>query len=320
MRSVVWAEPRNITSISDCYFYHTMDIPNHGTVRGEWDLRGREASYLGNISLQGKRVLEVGTASGHLCFFMERMGAEVVAYDASDEQEWDTVPYAGYDYGKRIAQTKEQIRRMNNGFWFAHRAYKSRAKATYGTVYEIPDDIGQFDICTFGSILLHLRDPFLALQRGSAHATETVVVTDVASPLTAGKTSASRRLVEFLPNADKCFPTESWWNLSPELVTEFLRILGFVHTRISYHVQLFCGHEQIPGKQEVRSYTVVGHRKGATAVQRGGRGEESDSALPGENDISVDEATLRSIRFSTIAKHLLRRGVRAIPKRLLARR
>jgi len=26
MRSVVWAEPRNITSISDCYFYHTMDI------------------------------------------------------------------------------------------------------------------------------------------------------------------------------------------------------------------------------------------------------------------------------------------------------
>jgi len=320
MRSVVWAEPRNITSISDCYFYHTMDIPNHGTVRGEWDLRGREASYLGNVSLQGKRVLEVGTASGHLCFFMERMGAEVVAYDASDEQEWDTVPYAGYDYGKRIAQTKEQIRRMNNGFWFAHRAYKSRAKATYGTVYEIPDDIGQFDICTFGSILLHLRDPFLALQRGSAHATETVVVTDVASPLTAGKTSASRRLVEFLPNADKCFPTESWWNLSPELATEFLRILGFVHTRISYHVQLFCGHEQIPGKQEVRSYTVVGHRKGATAAQRGGRGEESDSALTGENDISVDEATLRSIRFSTIAKHLLRRGVRAIPKRLLTRR
>ena len=65
MGNVVWAEPRNIISISNCYFYHTMDIPSHGTVHGEWDLRGREASYLGNISLQGKCVLEVGTASGH---------------------------------------------------------------------------------------------------------------------------------------------------------------------------------------------------------------------------------------------------------------
>jgi len=59
-------------------FYHTMDLPTHGTVHGQWDLRGREASYLGNIFLQGKRVLEIGTASGHLCTTMERMGAEVV--------------------------------------------------------------------------------------------------------------------------------------------------------------------------------------------------------------------------------------------------
>ena len=73
MRKVVWEEPRDITSISDCAFYHTMDIPNHRTVYGEWDLRGREASYLGNISLQGKSVLEIGTANGQLCFAMERI-------------------------------------------------------------------------------------------------------------------------------------------------------------------------------------------------------------------------------------------------------
>jgi SAM-dependent methyltransferase len=319
MGSVVWAQPRNITSLSDCFFYHTMDIPGYGTVHGESDLRGTEASYLGNVSLQGKRVLEVGTASGHLCFFMERMGAEVVAYDASDEQEWDTVPYAGYDCGKRISQCKEQIRRMNNGFWLAHRAYKARAKVTYGTAYEIPDDIGQFDICVFNSILLHLRDPFLALQRASAHVSETTVVTDVASPLTASGPAASRRLVEFLPNADECSPTETWWRLSPELVSEFMRILGFVHTKISFHVQLFCGNERVPGKQEVQFYTVVGHRKGVAAAQLGGRGAESGPVLSGESDMSVDEATLQSMRFSTIAKHLLKRGIRAIPKRLLAR-
>ena len=76
MKNAVWEVPRNITSTDDCLFYHTMDIPNHGTVQGEWDLRGREAAYLGHTSLQGKRVLEVGTASGHLCFAMETMGAE----------------------------------------------------------------------------------------------------------------------------------------------------------------------------------------------------------------------------------------------------
>ena len=290
-----------------------MDIPNHGTVHGEWDLRGREASYLGNISLQGKRVLEVGTASGHLCFTMERMGAEVVAYDLSDKQEWDIVPYAAYDYGKHMSQRKEHMSRINNGFWLAHRAYNSHAKMTYGTVYEIPDDIGRFDICTFGSILLHLRDPFLALQRVSAHVKETVVVTDKAPTLTDNRLLAGTRLIEFLPNASKCSPTESWWRLSPELVSEFLQILGFVHTKISFHRQLFGGNE-------VQLYTVIGHRKGATAVQRGSSGEEFDSALFGENDRSVrEEMTLQSISFSRIAKHLLRRGIRAIPKRLLTR-
>jgi hypothetical protein len=144
-------------------------------------------------------------------------------------------------------------------------------------------------------------------------------VTDVLSPLITNTPSASRRLVEFLPNADKCFPTESWWNLSPELIAEFLRILGFVHTRISYHTQLFCGHEQIPGKREVRCYTVIGRREDAEPAQGNGRGYESDSSFSGENRVSVDEATLQSIRFSSIAKHLLRRGIRAIPRRLRTR-
>jgi hypothetical protein len=255
MGNIIWAEPRNITNISDCYFYHTMDIPNHGIVHGEWDLRGREAAYLGNISFQGKRVLEIGTASGHLCFTMERMGAEVVAYDLSDEQEWDIVPYDGFDYEQQILLRKEHMRRINNGFWFAHRANNSHAKMTYGTVYEMPDDIGQFDICVFGSILLHLRDPFLALQRALSHVKETVVVTDVAPSHTNNRLFRGRRLIEFLPNASNCSPTEAWWNLSPELVSEFLQILGFVNTKVSFHRQL------INGKHEAQLYTIVGYRK-----------------------------------------------------------
>jgi len=260
---VIWAEPRTVNSIDDCDFYHTMDVPNHGVVRGAWDLRGRETAYLGNVDVAGKLVLEIGTASGHLCFTMEQMGAQVVAYDLSEEQEWDVVPYFGGDTKDYIAQRKAHIRRMNNGYWFAHRLFKSSAKVAYGSVYEIPDDIGTFDICTFGSILLHLRDPFLALQRVTAHVKDTVIVTDAASGLglramaykmlSKVEELSGFRFIRFLPNATKRSPLDTWWTLTPQLVSEFLKILGFPSTTISFRPQLHQG-------KEILVFTVVGRR------------------------------------------------------------
>ena len=102
-----WVEPRIIDDMNECYFYHTMDIPGHGLVKGNWDLRGKESEYLGHVDFQGKRVLEIGTASGHLCFSMEKMGAEVVAYDLSPKQDWDFVPLL------RIGFARLQVRQKN---------------------------------------------------------------------------------------------------------------------------------------------------------------------------------------------------------------
>ncbi len=302
MSSVVWAEPRDVARIEDCYFYHTMDIPNHGTVHGEWDLRGRETTYLGNVDVKGKRVLEIGTASGHLCFSMERMGAEVAAYDLSGEEEWDLVPYAGQVEAGR-ANRKEKIRRLNNAYWFAHRAFASRARVAYGSVYEIPHDIGQFDICTLGSILLHLRDPFLALQRVTAHVRETAIVTDLA-PSGLG---LAGRVAVFRPDAAARLPDDTWWHLSPALVSEFLRVLGFPDTEIHFHKGLYVA-SQTPGGVEIQLYTVVGRR--APRGRNGGAGP----LLIGGNP---EEMVLRTIDFSRIARHLVRRGIRAIPRRLL---
>lgn len=258
MGKLVLAEPRNISDLNDCLFYHTMDLPGYGTVTGQWDLRGNEASYLGDVSFQGKRVLEIGTASGRLCFTMERLGAQVLAYDLSEEQTWDIVPFVEIDYAGHIALRKQQMREINNAYWLAHRVYHSHALVTYGTVYEIPDDIGTFDICTFGTVLLHLRDPFLALQRVFAHVQETAIITDLLPYIPENRRLAGKRLLEFLPNASTNSPLETWWSLPPELVAEFLRILGFAHTSIIFHRQLFQGNP-------LELYTVVGHRKGITA-------------------------------------------------------
>jgi len=34
-------------AFDECSWYHSTDIPGKGSIKGSWDLRGREQSYLG---------------------------------------------------------------------------------------------------------------------------------------------------------------------------------------------------------------------------------------------------------------------------------
>ncbi len=229
-----------VTDPAGCVFYHTMDIPGHGTVAGQWDLRGHEASYLGHVDVAGKRVLEVGTASGHLCFEMERRGAEVVAYDLSDGQDWDVVPFAADDHERFLGERRRHIRALNDGWWLCHHASGSKAAVVYGSVYAIPESIGKVDIATFGAILLHLRDPFLALQNAARLQPSTMIVTESLSvkyslvQMLAGKIQPGPI---FLPNARRGGPKETWWLLTPDVVKRMLGVLGFTECRVHYHRQ-----------------------------------------------------------------------------------
>ena len=258
----LYASPRDIRSLDDCFFYHTMDIPGYGLVKGHWDLRDGAAQYLAGLDFRGKRVLEMGTASGFLCFHMESCGAEVVAYDVNRDGEWDWVPFAGVDLGKIMAEDRERIDRINNAWWLAHRALRSTARMVYGTVYEVPEAIGPVDVVTYGSILLHVRDPFLALQMGARLAREQVVVTELLSrlsilPSLPAPGTFLRKLLRprmmFLPDSLTGSPYVSWWRFTPALIRRFLGVLGFEESRVTYHSQLFEG-------RRVRLFTVVGRR------------------------------------------------------------
>jgi len=181
--SSLYAEPREVATLDDCWFYHTMDVPGVGTIPGEWDLRAGVDEYLGQLPLAGKRVLELGTASGFFCFAMERRGAEVVAFDIAPESLPDVIPYGAYSglaglyLGlSRPGGLNDQLR---NSFWYCYPRFRSRAKVVYGTIYHLPADIGPVDVATFGSILLHLRDPFLALANAARFTRETMIVTDL---------------------------------------------------------------------------------------------------------------------------------------------
>jgi len=251
-----YADPRTVTELEECYFYHSMEIPGYGLVEGPWDLRGGVDDYLGGVELRDKRVLEIGTASGFLCFTMEGRGADVVAYDLSEQQSWDVVPYARYDHEAFDVDRREHLRKLNNGWWLAHRAFESSAKVVYGTVYEIPEEIGRVEVATYGNVLRHFRDPFLALERGLRLTTESVIVTENPSlrySLPQMAASLLKPNMAFLPNFERVQPRESWWHFTPAVIRKMLGVLGFEDASVHYHMQRFAGRRK-------PLFTVVGKR------------------------------------------------------------
>ena len=166
--ATVFAPERRGLRVEDCYWYHSMDVPGHGQVVGQWDLRGQEATYLGNVPLSGKRVLEIGPASGYLTFWMEQQGAQVTSFDLDEHQKWDIVPFGGLDHNALIAHRAGHVRQINNSWWLLHERLRSRARAVYGNIYELDKIRETFDVVTLNSVMLHLRDPVQAMALAAA--------------------------------------------------------------------------------------------------------------------------------------------------------
>ena len=262
------AAPQGVPALAECHFYHSIDLPVHGFQPGLWDLRHNVDAYLGHVPVAGRRVLEVGTANGFLCFELEKRGAEVVAYDLSPEHDWDIVPYGGRVDPEIQQDRRRHIGRLNNAWRLSHHLFGSRARLVHGTAYTIPEEIGPVDVATFGSILLHLRDPFLALQKAAALTTGTMIVTELVPgffdarkneflpPLINDPEAIPDAVIPpltFHPNPDRKSPWETWWYLSPRLVSRFLRVLGFPSTQVSFHTQRYVD-------RDIWLYTVVGRR------------------------------------------------------------
>ena len=99
---MLYETPWTVERPEGARFYHRMTLPEIGEVDGYWDLRDCTDAYLGNYNFQGKRVLDVGAASGFLSFAMEERGAEVVSFDIDDGANWDIVPNFQRDLGTEL--------------------------------------------------------------------------------------------------------------------------------------------------------------------------------------------------------------------------
>ena len=121
--------------------YHSLELAD-GTVIpgliGVDALKARIRSFPIPEDLHGKRVLDVGAASGWNSFEMERRGAEVVAVDCVEFEE--------FHMARKLLGSKVEYRILD--------------------VDELtPQSIGRFDYVLFFGVLYHLRHPLLGLER-----------------------------------------------------------------------------------------------------------------------------------------------------------
>jgi hypothetical protein len=215
------------------------------------------------MALANKSVLELGPASGHLTFWMEAQGARVTSFEVGYDAVVHMVPPV-IDADLQAAQTgvMDHVRRTTNAWWFLHRMRQSSARLVHGDLYRLPGDLGDFDISVFACILLHLRDPFLALQQAVAHTTQSLVVTE---PLPMGL-EGELPLMYFGTPADYQRPSDTWWLYSPGMISMMLWRLGFERTNLIHHTQRYL----TPDGQIVEPplFTVVANRAEPPGLER----------------------------------------------------
>lgn len=245
----MYAQPPAGLVLHDCEFYHVMDLPGHGRVGGQWDLRGQVDAYLGGVDFAGRSVLEIGPASGFLTAEMERRGADVLAFEMPPDAGWDYVPYPPDVLDPIMRDRVDTMRRLRNAFWFTHAALGLKARLAYGSAYDIPAALGHFDVAVLASVLLHCHSPLRIVEQCARRA-ETLVITELHDPGLDGL-----RACQLLPTRDEV-NWHTWWRFSPDLFTAFLGVMGFDRVRVGFHTQQAASGPH-------RLYTIVASRDAA---------------------------------------------------------
>ena len=248
----IQTSPRKNLRREHCFFYHAMDLPGLGTVRDQgWDLRGTEAQYLGDVQLSGKRILEIGPANGALSFYAESCGAKVVAVELASSEPWDGVPHSDLDLSALAESQSRVMDEVRNGFWLAHELLGSKVEVYYGTAYQLPDELGQFDVAVMASVLLHMRDPMKVLMNCASRTNERLIVVERFWP-----ELADEPIVRLEPTIENGV-WDTWWSFSPGFFKQICPVLGFTKVDVTFHE---AKHYWQDGDAMMPMFTVVAAR------------------------------------------------------------
>ena len=198
-------------------WYHTLDLGAGVVTQGMFDLRPYVDRY-GLPAVEGKRVLDVGTFDGFWAFELERRGATVLSLDLDRIQQLDWPP--------RLRPADDAPRGQT--FSLAREALGSEVERVGCSIYEAtPERLGgPFDLVFCGSVLIHLRDPMLALERMAALCSGRLVLAE----------EYSRRLAPFRHVRGAEFrgdsPWSTWWIPTVPTWLRMVHTAGFEDERL----------------------------------------------------------------------------------------
>ncbi len=199
---------KHVAELSRKAHYHSLEL-NDGTVlpgvNGLEVLRARLGSFPIPEDLRGRRVLDVGAASGWFSFEMERRGAEVVAVDCVEYSELRAVAELR---GSRVDYRLLDVDELD------------------------PASIGTFDYILFFGVLYHLRHPLLGLEKICALARDQVFVESfVADGL--GERSEACTL-EFYETDELGGQIDNWFGPTTKCLLAMCRSAGFAQVKLEY--------------------------------------------------------------------------------------
>ena len=206
-------------------WYHTIELAPGLVTPGLFDHRPYVDHYRLPEDLSGQRVLDVGAQDGFWSFELERRGATVTALDVDHPEELDWPPRLRPGGVKREEGGFPLA--MDTGFRLAHLALGSTVKREVTSIYDATPEAlgGTFDLVFAGSVLIHLRDPMLALERMAALCSGRLVIAE----------EYSRRL-DWLPRLRAVefrgeSPWMTWWIPSSRAWESMVRCAGFEEVR-----------------------------------------------------------------------------------------
>ena len=197
-------------------WYHTLDLGEGVLTQGMFDLRPYVDRY-GLPEVSGKRVLDVGTFDGFWAFELERRGATVTSLDLDRIQELDWPP--------RLRPAHDGSR--GETFRLAREALGSSVERVGCSIYDAaPERLGGlFDLVFCGSVLIHLRDPMLALERMAGLCAGRLILAE----------EYSRRLAPFAFVRGAEFrgdsPWSTWWIPTTSTWLRMVHTAGFEDVR-----------------------------------------------------------------------------------------
>jgi SAM-dependent methyltransferase len=177
----------------------------------------------------------------------------VVSFDQRDGAQQTFLPFKDKLYYRDPARWAEQYRaeieRWKNAYWLSHRLLRSKAEVFYGNIYDLPVELGEFDVAIVGSVLEHLSDPISALASIARLTKDRIVLV---TPLL----DADEPIARFEGRADHPEADFTWWVYSLGVYREVFGMLGFAIEKVSR-----AKYRYVFGDRDEERSTLVAARK-----------------------------------------------------------